>query len=98
MLTELQKKIQAILEFVSIVNENKFPKKDHERLLSAMLSPNEIEVIHQRILVISLLHTGKSQREISEQLGVGVATATRGNRILKENIDLFQKILKKNES
>ncbi len=74
------------------INQQNFSEKDIERLFLAMLTPSEIEVICQRIHVLELLNTGKSQRDVSEQLGVGVATATRGNRMLKENIDLFKKI------
>ncbi len=92
-MTKSHKQIQDILKFISTVKKNEFPEKDLERLFSAMLSPSEIEVISQRIHVLELLYAGKSQRDVSEQLGVGVATATRGNRMLKENIDLFEQIL-----
>lgn len=89
------KQIQTILKFCSVIEQKSFAYKDIERLVSAMLTPGEIETLSQRIHVLQMLYHGKSQREISEELGVGVATATRGNRMLRENIDLFEKILKK---
>lgn len=89
-----QNQVQNILEFMSVIRKQKFSDKELERLFSAMLSPNEIDVFSQRIQVLKLLFEGKSQRDVSQQLGVGVATATRANRMLKENSDLFEKILK----
>lgn len=91
------KKIQEIIKFIENINKKKFSEKEIERLFHAMLSPNEIEVINQRIHVLELLYAGKSQREVTELLGIGIATATRGNRILKENTDLFQQIFSKNK-
>ncbi|MES2616163.1 MAG: Trp family transcriptional regulator [Bdellovibrionota bacterium] len=89
------KQILDILKFLSTVNKKRFSEKDIERLCAAVLTPSEIEAISQRIHVLELLFAGKSQREVSEILGVGVATATRGNRMLKENFDLFERILSK---
>ena len=94
-MTKSRNQIQDILNFISSVNKKKFSEKELERIFWAMLTPSEIEVISQRIHVLELLHAGKSQRDVSEHLGVGVATATRGNRMLKENIDLFEQILQK---
>ncbi len=61
----------------------------------AMLTPSEIDALGQRIHILELLHKGMPQREVSEVLGVGVATVTRGNRMLRENIDLFEQLLER---
>ncbi len=92
-MTKLNKDIQDILKFVSRVNSMKMSQHDIQQLFQALLTPSEIEALSQRIHVVKMLHVGHSQREISEKLGVGVATATRGNRILKENQKLFERIL-----
>lgn len=97
-MTKYQKEIQDILKFSYYVNKKRFSTKELERLFLAMLTPSEIEAFSQRIHVLQMLFEGKSQRDISEVLGVGVATATRGNRMLKENIDLFERIFKKGTS
>ena len=94
----LKNKIQEILKFICVVHELNFSEKEKEQIFSVMLTPSEIEVLSQRIRVLELLHEGKSQRDVSDQLGVGVATATRGNRMLKENTELLSKILKKGSS
>ena len=88
------KKIQVILHFIDQIQKKLPVNADVERIFSALLSPSEIDAISQRIHVLEQLYLGKSQREISEELGVGVATSTRGNRMLKENLDLFKKVFK----
>ena len=52
--------------------------------LKALLTPNEISDIQRRLQIFALLEEGVSQREIAKQLGVGIATVTRGSRALKE--------------
>jgi len=55
-----------------------------ERRLKALLTPNEINEMQHRLQIFSLLEQGVPQREIAKQLGVGIATVTRGSRALKE--------------
>ncbi|MBL4584967.1 MAG: trp operon repressor [Pseudomonadales bacterium] len=51
--------------------------------LSALLTPKELDEISNRMAIIQLLREGQSQREVAQQLGVGIATVTRGARVLK---------------
>ena len=51
--------------------------------LNALLTPKELEEIANRMEIIRLLRLEVSQREIAQQLGVGIATVTRGARVLK---------------
>ena len=53
------------------------------QFLSALLTPKEIEEIANRLEIIRLLKEGKSQRDVAQQLGVGIATVTRGAGVLK---------------
>ncbi|CUB06376.1 Trp operon repressor [Marinomonas fungiae] len=55
-----------------------------EKKLNALLTPNEISEMQRRLQIFALLEEGVSQREIAKQLGVGIATVTRGSRALKE--------------
>jgi TrpR family trp operon transcriptional repressor len=55
-----------------------------EKRLKALLTPNEIKEMQHRLQIFSLLEQGKPQRDIAKQLGVGIATVTRGSRALKE--------------
>lgn len=59
-----------------------------EKRLIALLTPNEIEEMQRRLQILDLLQKGVPQRDIAKQLGVGIATVTRGSRVLKELQDL----------
>ena len=49
-----------------------------EQLLHALLTDKERQDIANRIRIFDLLDRGVTQREIAEQLGVGIATVSRG--------------------
>jgi len=51
---------------------------DIDKLLSALLTDKEQHDIANRIRIFDLLDCGITQRDISEQLGVGIATVSRG--------------------
>lgn len=55
-----------------------------EKRLKVLLTPNEISEMVSRLKIIALLDEGVPQRDIAKQLGVGIATVTRGSRALKE--------------
>lgn len=55
-----------------------------EKRLIALLTTNEINEMKHRLQIFTLLEQGIPQREIAKQLGVGIATVTRGSRALKE--------------
>lgn len=54
-----------------------------EALLSALLTDREQHEIANRIRIFDLLARGVTQREISEQLGVGIATVSRGAKAMQ---------------
>ncbi|KZN14146.1 Trp family transcriptional regulator [Marinomonas sp. TW1] len=78
--------MQPLIEFLSQVDDQALL----EKRLRALLTPNEINEVLHRLQILSLLEQGVPQRDIAKQLGVGIATVTRGSRALKE--------LKENES
>ena len=51
--------------------------------LQELLTPSEAIEISKRLQIFRLLKDGVPQREIAKQLGVGIATVTRGSRALK---------------
>lgn len=51
--------------------------------LEGLLTPAELQAISQRLQIIRLLKVGLSQRAVAQQLGVGIATVTRGSRALQ---------------
>lgn len=56
-----------------------------EKLLSALLTDKEQHDIANRIRIFDLLDRGITQREIAEQLGVGIATVSRGARAMQNH-------------
>ena len=56
-----------------------------EQLLGDLLTPSEFSEVSKRLQIFKLLQAGVPQRQIAEQLGVGIATVTRGSRALKEH-------------
>lgn len=56
-----------------------------EQALTDLLTPSELSEISKRLQIFKRLEAGVPQRQIAEELGVGIATVTRGSRVLKEN-------------
>lgn len=66
----------------------------HRRLcdvLGELLSEREIKDIANRIEIIKRLEAGQNQRQIASDLGVGIATVTRGAKIIKDRQKLSSK-------
>ena len=58
-------------------------RADIEALFRALLTEKEQQEIANRIRIFDLLARGVTQREISEQLGVGIATVSRGAKAMQ---------------
>ena len=58
------------------------------RLLQALLTDAELHDIPNRLQITRLLKQGIPQRDIAKQLGVGIATVTRGSKALKNMQDI----------
>lgn len=72
--------MKNLIEFLSEVDD----VAELEKRLTVLLTPNEISEMVRRLNIIELLDQGVPQRDIAKQLGVGIATVTRGSRALKE--------------
>ena len=77
----------AIANFVQEVQNSGL---DAEQIIDALLTPMEIEAIFQRLAILDALARGVSQRDISESLGVGIATVTRGSRTLQNHAGVLK--------
>jgi len=51
--------------------------------LEGLLTPYEQTELINRLHIFKLLSQGVSQRQVAQQLGVGIATVTRGSRALQ---------------
>lgn len=63
--------------------------------LADILTPAELREIATRWQIIRKLKTGEGQRDIAEDLGIGVATVTRGARTLLNPTGGFSQALRK---
>lgn len=57
--------------------------KQMEAALRALLTDSELDEIAKRLQIFKRLQAGVPQRQIAEELGVGIATVTRGSNALK---------------
>ena len=59
-------------------------KKEMNDFIKGILSPKELEEIPTRLAIVKMLKQKVAQRQIAEELEVGIATVTRGSRELKK--------------
>lgn len=59
-------------------------------LLRALLTPAELKEIPKRLQITRMLLAGMPQRDIAKQLGVGIATVTRGSKALADIAELLE--------
>ncbi|MCL9781362.1 trp operon repressor [Vibrio sp. S4M6] len=70
-------------QFIQLINRA-IETGQHELLLGTMLTPDERDALVTRANILSELLKGElSQRQMSQELGVGIATITRGSNELK---------------
>jgi TrpR family trp operon transcriptional repressor len=87
---------QQLMDLVKTAAE----KDQHELLLTMMMTPDERDALLARVNILCELMKGDmSQRQVSQMLGVGVATITRGSNELKakseqEKMDIAGLLLK----
>ena len=58
-------------------------QKEFSWALEELLTPGELTDIADRITILQMLQTGKTQREIATSLGISITTVSRGNRVLQ---------------
>ncbi|TCS35935.1 Trp family transcriptional regulator [Reinekea marinisedimentorum] len=64
---------------------NATSREQMDERLQQLLTQTEYEEVCKRLQILVLLKQGVPQRKIAEQLGVGIATVSRGARALKES-------------
>lgn len=73
-------------------------QQQHQVLLAALLTPDERDALIARVNILAeLMKNELSQRQISQLLGVGIATVTRGSSALKSGteteIDILRQLI-----
>lgn len=69
-----------------------------EKFLEDLLTPHEFKEIVKRWQIVKQLAKGAPQRQVARKLGVGIATITRGSRVLQTKNSAFRQLLKKQKS
>lgn len=81
---------QQIIDLI----EQSAHSQQHQMLLTMLLTPDERESLVARVNIFrELLKGDLSQRQISQMLGVGIATITRGSNELKSKSDEEKQLL-----
>lgn len=76
MVTSLNSLIKTLLQIKTEDEMNDF--------LHGILTPKELLELPTRLEIVKMLKSGVAQHAISEKLGVGVATVTRGSKELQK--------------
>ncbi len=58
-------------------------REEMESFLTGILTPGELEQVSKRLEIVRRLKFGDKQRQIAQDLEIGVATVTRGSRELQ---------------
>lgn len=69
--------------FIKTVLEIKTDKEMLE-FLKGILTPKELEELPTRLEIVKRLKRGEAQHKIAEELGVGIATVTRGSKEIQK--------------
>lgn len=59
-------------------------RENMEDFIVGILTPHELEQVIMRLKLVKMIKKGIPHHEIARRLGVGVATVTRGSRMLKK--------------
>lgn len=82
-------------EFTKVLQAAAKDKELLEKFLRDLLTPAEYKEVVARWQIVKDLKQGMSQHEIADQLKVGVATVSRGSRVLMNPTGGFNELLKK---
>lgn len=74
--------IKYLSHLVNHLHAQDSPEK-MEKALRDLLTPSELIDVANRLQIFEKLDQGIPQRQIAEELGVGIATVTRGSNALK---------------
>lgn len=67
-------------------------EEELNHFLSGILTVKELSDLENRLAILQALIDGETQRKVTEDLGVGIATVTRGAKALQD--EDFKKLLK----
>jgi TrpR family trp operon transcriptional repressor len=78
-----ENKSKDLEEFIRVLLSIK-SREEMEDFLKGILTPKELLELPNRLKIVRMLKKGIAQQEIAQELGVGVATVTRGSMELQK--------------
>lgn len=69
--------------------------KEAEKFLIDILTPQELDDLVERWLIVRSLLLKKTQREVRDLLGIAISTVTRGARQIRYGTGGFQLLMKR---
>lgn len=78
----MEANLKYISELVNHLLAQDSPEK-MEKAIRDMFTDSELAEMTNRLKIIEMLERGVPQRRIADDLGVGIATVTRGSKVLK---------------
>ncbi|HEY5714258.1 MAG TPA: YerC/YecD family TrpR-related protein [Candidatus Gracilibacteria bacterium] len=72
-------------------------EKEIETFFNDLFTPSELHALTERWQIVKRLLSGRPQREIAQELGIGIATVTRASRCLKYGPGGFEMMWKKSQ-
>jgi TrpR family trp operon transcriptional repressor len=85
-------------EVVDIIRKMAEDRKSLSDLLIDLLTPGELREIALRWQIIKRLKDGDGQRDVAQNLGIGLATVSRGARALLNPTGGFSQALRKEQN
>lgn len=83
-------------ELVEVFSRIYGERKILNEFLIDILTPREFEDLALRWQIVKRLYSGETQRSVAKDLGLGIATVSRGSRELRNKSGGFSLVLKKN--
>lgn len=81
-------------ELVEILRKISHDRQLLKGFLEDIFTKDEFETISVRWQIVKRIAKGERHRDIAEDLGLGVATVTRGSKEMKEENGGFKKVLR----
>lgn len=75
----LSPKLKELYQFLSNLKN----AQEAEKVLKDLLTPQELNIISERLQILKNVAKGKPHREISKELGVSIGKVSRGSKVIQ---------------
>ncbi len=85
---------KAIYRIAKAIKQLK-QEEDIAKLITELLTDNELRDLENRWLLMEALNNGSKQRDIAKEFGISLCKITRGSKLLKDETSVVGKLIKK---